>query len=85
MGSVLHFDSGRRKRREGTRVPPVRFTPVPSKPSNVVHCEHCGERHPLVRLAGGETRCVTAFSDGMYWFCRNRGCRRAWMDVNGKS
>lgn len=84
MGSVLHFDSERRKRREGARHPPVRFAAPVAKPSNVVHCQHCGERHPVVRLAGGETRCVTAFFDGLYWFCRNRGCRRAWLESNGK-
>jgi hypothetical protein len=30
-------------------------------------------------LQGGELRCVTAFFDGHHWFCRNRGCRRAWL------
>jgi hypothetical protein len=44
-----------------------------------VHCTHCGERHPSVRLAGGVTRYVTAFRDGDLWFCRNRGCRAAWL------
>ena len=42
-------------------------------------CTHCGERHPIVRLAGGEERCVTAFHDAGHWFCRNRGCRAAWL------
>jgi len=32
-----------------------------------------------IRLRGGEQRCVTAFFDGTNWFCRNRGCRRAWL------
>ena len=75
---MLHFDGGRRKRREAAKVSPP---PVAAKPTNVVFCEHCNERHPVIRLAGGETRCVTAFFDGLYWFCRNRGCRRAWQDV----
>ena len=44
-----------------------------------VTCEHCGERHPIVKLAGGNTRCVTAFDAGGYWFCLNRGCRAAWL------
>ena len=44
-----------------------------------VTCTHCGERHPVVRLATGELRCVTAFADGERWFCRNRGCRAAWL------
>lgn len=33
----------------------------------------------MVRLADGNTRCVTAFSDGERWFCRNRGCRATWL------
>jgi hypothetical protein len=41
---------------------------------------HCGERHPIVRLRDGESRCVTAFFDGAHWFCLNRGCRRAWLE-----
>jgi hypothetical protein len=44
-----------------------------------VACAQCGERHPLVRLAGGATRCVTAFEDDGRWFCRNRGCRADWL------
>jgi len=43
-------------------------------------CAHCGERHPIVRLPGNERRCVTAFFDGLHWFCRNRGCRQAWLN-----
>jgi len=45
----------------------------------VVICTHCGEKHPIIRLASGEERYVTAFSDAGYWFCRNRGCRAAWL------
>lgn len=44
-----------------------------------VICTHCGERHPVIRMAGGARRCVTAFADGEQWFCRNRGCRAAWL------
>jgi len=44
-----------------------------------VTCEHCGERHPIVRLADGSVRCLTAFVDRNHWFCRNRGCRAAWL------
>jgi len=47
-------------------------------PHHVV-CSQCGERHPIVRLGSGRERCVTAFSDGPNWFCRNRGCRAAWL------
>ena len=46
----------------------------------MVTCNQCGEAHPIVRLQGGEQRCVTAFFDGANWFCRNRGCRRAWLE-----
>jgi hypothetical protein len=45
----------------------------------MVACLQCGEQHPIVRLATGEERCLTAFFDGTFWFCRNRGCRRAWL------
>jgi hypothetical protein len=43
-----------------------------------VTCAQCGERHAIVRLAGGSMRCPTAFPDADRWFCRNRGCRAAW-------
>ncbi len=33
----------------------------------------------MMRLAGGEERCLTAFYDGRKWFCKNRGCRQAWL------
>lgn len=46
----------------------------------MVNCSHCNDPHPIVRLRGGEQRCVTAFFDGTHWFCRNRGCRRAWLE-----
>jgi len=43
-----------------------------------VTCAQCDERHPIVRLADGSERCVTAFAVGQWWFCRNRGCHAAW-------
>jgi hypothetical protein len=75
MGSVIDFDPHRRRR-------PPRLPAAPGAP--VVHCGHCGEPHPIVRLPGGEQRCVTAFFDGSNWFCRNRGCRRAWLERSGE-
>jgi hypothetical protein len=72
MGSLIDLN-GRRQRR-ATRAPAVRPTP------NLVVCVHCSERHPVVKLKGGESRCVTAFFDGARWFCLNRGCRRAWLE-----
>jgi hypothetical protein len=48
-------------------------------PGRFVTCEHCGERHPVVKLRDGRSECVTAFSDAGRWFCRNRGCRAAWL------
>lgn len=55
----------------------------PKRPGTVgvrsVTCTQCGERHPVVRLADDTSRCVTAFNDGDRWFCRNRGCRAAWI------
>ncbi len=71
MGSVIDLNARRR------RVPGVRTGHGPT--ANIVSCFQCGEQHPIVRLPGGEQRCVTAFFDGTYWFCRNRGCRRAWL------
>jgi hypothetical protein len=65
MGRVIDLHS----RRPTTRPAADRF----------VVCAHCGERHPKVRLASGRERCVTAFADGAHWFCRNRGCRAAWL------
>ena len=73
MGSVIDFDA---RRRRATR-PPAR--PQPAVGANMIACSHCGEPHPIVKLQGGEQRCVTAFFDGSNWFCRNRGCRRAWL------
>lgn len=73
MGSVIDFDARRRRvRSPGT---------PPSTPSALITCSHCGESHPIVKLQGGEQRCVTAFFDGTNWFCRNRGCRRAWLEA----
>ena len=48
-------------------------------PGRFVICQHCGERHPIIKLASGELRCVTAFAATGHWFCRNRGCRAAWL------
>jgi len=50
-----------------------------AQPGRRVSCAQCGERHPIVRLGDGSLRCVTAFADGERWFCRNRGCRAAWL------
>ena len=50
-----------------------------------VLCTQCGERHPVIRLGSGSERCVTAFNDGPYWFCRNRGCRAAWLARHSRS
>lgn len=59
---------------------PNRRQPKPSHGSRFVVCEHCAERHPVVRLADGTHRCPTAFADDGRWFCRNRGCRAAWIE-----
>ncbi len=76
MGSVIQFNP--RRRRPGTaRSGAAR--PAQATAANMVSCLQCGEHHPIVRLQGGEERCVTAFFDGTHWFCRNRGCRRAWL------
>jgi hypothetical protein len=72
MGSVIDLNTRRGNRR--------RDSAPPSNRAGEVVCTHCGERHPFVRLTGGETRCLTAFFDGAHWFCLNRGCRRAWME-----
>lgn len=77
MGSVI--DLGARRRRPRSAVRPSATAGAP-----LVHCGHCGEPHPIVRLRGGEQRCVTAFFDGSNWFCRNRGCRRAWLERSGE-
>ena len=76
MGSVIDFTTHRRRRPRSPARPPVSAGP------NMVTCCHCGEPHPIVRLQGGEQRCVTAFFDGTNWFCRNRGCRRAWLEAS---
>ena len=76
MGSVIAFDQRRRRGRAPGR-------PAAGPGPIMVSCNHCGEPHPIVRLQGGEQRCVTAFFDGTNWFCRNRGCRRAWLDGKG--
>ncbi len=49
----------------------------------LVRCEQCGERHPIIRLADGGLRCVTAFEADGHWFCRNRGGRAAWIERQG--
>jgi hypothetical protein len=78
MGSVIEFGTPRRRRPRAV----VRSTAATGP--TVVHCGQCGEPHPIVRLQGGEQRCVTAFFDGSNWFCRNRGCRRAWLERSGE-
>jgi hypothetical protein len=74
MGSVIDLASHRRRLARGSG--------HASGGGQTVTCSHCGEPHPIVRLRGGEQRCVTAFFDGSNWFCRNRGCRRAWLDTS---
>ncbi len=74
MGSVVQFAAHRRRRLRAMG------RPQPGTGSAMVTCNQCGERHPIIRLRGGEQRCVTAFYDGANWFCRNRGCRRAWLE-----
>jgi hypothetical protein len=75
MGLVIDLD--RRRRRQVRSL----GRPSQSPPANAVVCSHCGEPHPIMRLQGGEQRCLTAFFDGTHWFCRNRGCRRAWLET----
>jgi hypothetical protein len=74
MASIIDLEARRRRRFRST---PKR--PANRSAANMVGCLQCGEQHPIVRLAGGEERCLTAFFDGTFWFCRNRGCRRAWL------
>jgi hypothetical protein len=71
MGSVIDLATHRQRR--------ARPAVTPISQDNLLVCNHCGERHPIIRLQGGELRCVTAFFDGNHWFCRNRGCRSAWL------
>lgn len=73
MGSLIQLHTHRRSR--GASRSPQR------RGATSVACSQCGEPHPIVRLAGGEQRCLTAFFDGANWFCRNRGCRRAWVEA----
>ncbi|MBI3782574.1 MAG: hypothetical protein HY270_04150 [Deltaproteobacteria bacterium] len=65
MATVIDFRSRRITRDEPAR--------------KFVVCEQCGERHPIVRMADGSYHCPTAFEDIRRWFCRNRGCRAAWL------
>ena len=76
MGSVIDFALHRRRR---ARRPGTSHSSGPT----VVVCNQCNESHPIVKLPGGDQRCVTAFFDGTNWFCRNRGCRRAWLEDSG--
>jgi len=76
MGSVVELALHRRRVQRATGRPQAR--------SAMVTCNHCGEPHPIIRLQGGEQRCVTAFYDGANWFCRNRGCRRAWLESGAR-
>lgn len=68
MGTVIDLQGRRRPKNEG------------ETPERFVVCAQCGERHPLVRMTDGAIRCVTAFPDQERWFCRNRGCRAAWIE-----
>ncbi len=70
MGTVIDIESRRTRRATGRPL---------GHGGQFVECENCGESHPVVRLAGGEERCLTAFHDGRKWFCKNRGCRQAWL------
>jgi len=72
MGAVIDFEA-RRARRNANR--------MAGHGGRAVACQHCGEHHPIIRLAGGEQRCLTAFHDGRNWFCKHRGCREAWLDL----
>ena len=74
MGSLIDLNSRKRLGRGATAAS------ARPKAGNAVSCSFCAEPHPMVRLAGGEQRCLTAFFDGAHWFCRNRGCRRAWLE-----
>jgi len=71
MGTLTHLARHRNEKAPGKR------------PGQLVVCAHCGERHPVARLRGGERRCLTAFFDAGHWFCRNRGCRAAWLEKRG--
>jgi hypothetical protein len=77
MGSVIDFANRRQARRPGSTAP----TPISGQH---VRCAQCGERHPVVRLKAGESRCVSAFFDGTHWFCLHGGCRREWLARNGE-
>lgn len=66
MGTVTEFRASRRGRGRTS--------------GRFVTCEHCGERHPIVKLRDGSFQCVTGFSADGHWFCRNRGCRAAWLE-----
>lgn len=74
MGSVTDINS-RRNRPAAARRPGGQS----NSNGRYVQCEHCAERHPIIRLANGHERCFTAFADGSRWFCQNRGCRAAWL------
>jgi hypothetical protein len=67
MGTIFNLNA----RRQGKK--------RPAEGGRFVNCAQCGERHPVVRFADGSVRCVTAFGDHERWFCRNRGCRAAWL------
>lgn len=61
-----------------------RTRPTSQANGRYVICTHCEERHPVIRFADGTLRCLTAFADADRWFCRNRGCRAAWLAANAK-
>jgi hypothetical protein len=72
MATVIDFTSRRHPKKPNARN------------GRSVTCAQCGERHPVIRLTDGKLRCVTAFADGERWFCRNRGCRAAWLARHGE-
>jgi hypothetical protein len=79
MGALIDLNSHRQRRQAAHPEPPF------CKGSPAITCTRCAEPHPIIRLAGGEQRCMTAFFDGENWFCRNRGCRRAWLELSSRS
>jgi len=69
MGSITNLRAYRNPKRAGAG-------------TKYVHCAHCNERHPFIRLGNGTVRCVTAFTDGVRWFCRERGCYSGWLSAH---
>ena len=70
MGTVVHLNPKRsgKDRSSGTQ----RF----------VRCEHCGERHPVIRMSDGVVRCITAFADGEYRYAATAAAERdGWLNA----